>query len=216
MSDEPTHLRIAEFIRRLPGSLFAAEARQPPWLLTSTLQRLVPGAIRRLAGDYRKDGDIALHPTARIEQGAVVKGPAIIGPGCLIAATAYLRGGVFLEEDCIIGPAAELKSSLLFKGAKLAHMNFVGDSILGEGVNCEAGSIVANYRNELEDKRIRIAFEGKIIETGVMKFGALLGDGVRLGANAVVAPGALIRPNTIIPRLGLVDQHPQGAGDNKQ
>jgi UDP-N-acetylglucosamine diphosphorylase / glucose-1-phosphate thymidylyltransferase / UDP-N-acetylgalactosamine diphosphorylase / glucosamine-1-phosphate N-acetyltransferase / galactosamine-1-phosphate N-acetyltransferase len=117
-----------------------------------------------------------------------------------------LRDGVFLDEDCIIGPAAELKSSFMFKGSKLAHLNFVGDSILGEGVNCEAGSVVANCRNENQDRRIRIAFEGQIIETGVDKFGGVFGDGVRLGANAVVAPGALIWPGTVIPRLGLVDQ----------
>ena len=216
MRENPAYPGLTQFIRRLPDSLLAAEAWQPPWLLVSTIESLVSAAIRQLGRDYHKEGNVAVHQTARIEDGAIIKGPAVIGPSCFIAATAYLRGGVFLEEDCVVGPAAELKSSLLFRGAKLAHLNFVGDSILGEGVNCEAGSIVANYRNELVDKRIRIAFEGKVIDTGVSKFGALLGDGVRLGANAVVAPGALIRPGAVIPRLGLVDQHPrdvsEGAG----
>jgi NDP-sugar pyrophosphorylase family protein len=199
---------LTRFLRGFAASPFGEESAAQPWRLTSAIAALVASRLPKLGSDYRIDRDIAVHETARIEPGATVKGPAIIGPSCLIAATAYLRGGVFLDEGCIIGPAAELKSSLLFKGAKLAHLNFVGDSILGEGVNCEAGSMVANYRNELEDKRIKIAFEGRIIDTGVAKFGALVGDGARLGANAVIAPGALIAPGTAIPRLGLVDQRP--------
>jgi NDP-sugar pyrophosphorylase family protein len=199
---------LPRFIRGFAASPFSQEIATAPWRLISSIEPLIASRIRALGRDYRIDGDIAVHQTARIEEGAVVKGPAIIGPSCFIAATAYVRGGVFLDEGCIIGPAAELKSSLLFKGAKLAHLNFVGDSILGEGANCEAGSIVANYRNELADKRIRIAFEGRIIDTCVEKFGALIGDRARLGANAVIAPGALIAPGTAVPRLGLVDQRP--------
>ena len=75
-------------------------------------------------------------------------------------------------------------------------------------MNLEAGSIVANYRNELEDKAIRIAFDGGVIETGVRKFGALLGDGVRVGANAVIAPGAILAPGSRLARMALLDQHP--------
>ena len=71
--------------------------------------------------------------------------------------------------------------------------------------------IIANYRNELDDKAINILFEGAVIETGLEKFGALVGDGSRIGANAVLAPGAILRPNSIVPRTALVDQHP-GAG----
>lgn len=199
---------MRRFIRNFGGSPFAEDIATSPWRLISSIERLITAQIPKLGGDYRIAGNVAVHDTAQIEEGAILKGPAIIGPACFVAATAYLRGGVFLEESCIIGPAAELKSSLLFKGAKLAHLNFVGDSILGENVNCEAGSMVANYRNELADKRIHIAFEAGIIDTGVEKFGALIGDGVKLGANAVVAPGALIAPGTVVPRLGLVDQRP--------
>ncbi|MES2724715.1 MAG: DapH/DapD/GlmU-related protein [Pseudomonadota bacterium] len=152
---------------------------------------------------------MALHRSAVVEPGAVLKGPAIIGPRCLVAAGAYLRGGVFLEEDCIVGPNAELKSSFMFKGSKLAHLNFVGDSILGAGVNIEAGAAIANYRNELEDKAIRIAWRGGVLETGVEKFGALLGDETRVGANAVIAPGAILERTARVGRLALVDQYPR-------
>ncbi len=90
--------------------------------------------------------------------------------------------------------------------SKLAHFNFIGDTLIGEGVNIEAGAIIANYRNELNGADIRIRHEGNVIVTGVKKFGALVGDGCKIGANAVIAPGALLRPNTYVPRLGLIDQ----------
>jgi len=207
-SSDPPTIAVSQFVRRFADHAFAAQGSISPWQLTGGAAKSVATLLPRLGREYRIQGDVAVHETARLEDGAIVKGPAIIGPYCFIAATAYLRGGVFLEEECIVGPAAEVKSTFMFKGSKLAHLNFVGDSILGEGVNCEAGSMIANYRNELDDRRIRISFHGQVVDTGVDKFGALLGDGVRLGANAVVAPGALILPGTIVPRLGLVDQRP--------
>ena len=153
--------------------------------------------------------EVAVHRTARLEPGAVVKGPAIIGPNCFIAAAAYLRGGVYLERDCIIGPSSELKTSVMFARSKLAHMNFVGDSIIGADVNIEAGVIIANYRNELESRNIRIGYREQVINTGVGKFGALVGDGSRIGANAVIAPGALLERGSIVGRLQLIDQNPE-------
>ncbi len=178
-----------------------------PWEITSRAKTIVQGAIGGLSG-YDVTDSVAIHREATVETGAVVKGPAIIGPGCFVAATAYLRDGVLLDEGCIVGPACELKSVFMLKGSKVAHLSFVGDSIIGAGANIEAGAMIANYRNERADKRIRIAVGNAIIDTGVDKFGAVIGDGARIGANAVIAPGALIAPGTIVPRLSLVDQAP--------
>ncbi|AGE24876.1 transferase [Pseudomonas poae RE*1-1-14] len=75
-----------------------------------------------------------------------------------------------------------------------------------EAVNIEAGAIIANYRNELNGAQIKIRYLDKVIETGVNTFGALVGDGCKIGANAVIDPGALLRPDTHVPRLGLIDQ----------
>ena len=98
------------------------------------------------------------------------------------------------------------KSSFVFRGSKLAHFNFVGDSILGCEVNLEAGAIIANYRNEQDNPAISFTHKGQLIDTGVIKFGALVGDRTRIGANAVIAPGAILAPATIVGRLALVDQ----------
>jgi NDP-sugar pyrophosphorylase family protein len=200
---------IAAFVDRWPASPFGA-LTEAAWEVTQRAERHVSRALSKLEGDYEIVGDVAIHRSAIVESGAILKGPAIIGPRCFVAANSYLRGGVFMDEDCIVGPGAELKTSFMFKGSKLAHFNFVGDSILGSDVNLEAGSIVANYRNELSDKAIRIAWEGELIETHVEKFGALLGDGTRIGANAVIAPGAIIAKNARIPRLALFDQSQPG------
>ncbi|GAM98167.1 glucosamine-1-phosphate N-acetyltransferase [alpha proteobacterium U9-1i] len=179
-----------------------------PWLLTTDADARIRAAMSTLDSSYQIKDGVAVHETAEIETGAIVKAPVILGPRTFVAANAYLRGGVFLDEGCIVGPACEVKTSFLFAGAKIAHLSFVGDSILGAGVNIEAGAIVANYRNELDDKAIRIVYAGATIETGVDRFGALFGDGTKIGANSVIAPGALLAPNTRIPRLTRVDQHP--------
>src|SRR5206468_3715843 len=97
-------------------------------------------------------------------------------------------------------------STFLFAETKLAHFNFVGDSVVGSGVNLEAGAIVANYRNEHPGRTIAILLGECRVETGARKFGAVIGDGARIGANAVIAPGAVLRPGGVVPRLGLVDQ----------
>src|SRR5262249_52480085 len=103
------------------------------------------------------------------------------------------------------GPYCEIKSSFIHGGSKAAHLNFVGDSVIGHDVNIEAGAILANYRNERPDKQIYVRIGQSIHATGVEKFGSILGDGTRVGANAVLAPGTVLGPNSIVKRLELID-----------
>jgi UDP-N-acetylglucosamine diphosphorylase / glucose-1-phosphate thymidylyltransferase / UDP-N-acetylgalactosamine diphosphorylase / glucosamine-1-phosphate N-acetyltransferase / galactosamine-1-phosphate N-acetyltransferase len=199
---------LASYVPRISHCVLTLDAGSNPWDITHHAAKIIRDTLGSLDTDYSVSGEIAVHKSATIEPGAIVKGPAIIGPRCSLAAYAYLRDGVFLEEDCVIGPGVELKTTLLFKGVKLAHFNFVGDSILGEGVNMEAGSVIANCRNECGGKHIRITTHDHVIDTGVEKFGAVVGDFSKIGANAVIAPGALIMPKTIVKRLQLLDQAP--------
>src|SRR5262245_49094834 len=138
-------VRLQEFVSRTLSSPLAAQADRAPWWIVANIQPIVQELLAACGGEFDRRDAIAVHRSATIESGAVIKGPAIVSAGCFIAAGAYLRGGVWLDEACVIGPGAELKSSFVFAGSKLAHFNFVGDSILGEDVNMEAGSIVANY-----------------------------------------------------------------------
>jgi len=194
------------FVGRIACSPLAGWQCLAPWELTTKAGHFVRELLPSLDADYTIDDAIAVHRTAEIESAAVIKTPAVIGPGCFVAAGGYVRGGVWLEAHCVVGPGSEIKSSFLFRGSKLAHFNFVGDSVLGENVNLEAGSIVANRRNERDEKGIVVTLGQTRIDTGVEKFGALIGDGCCIGANAVIAPGAILARGTVIPRLGLVDQ----------
>lgn len=196
-----------DYISLFTRSPLVRLGKAAPWELTSNSIEAVGRLLTDIGSDYEIVVNVAVHRTAVVEFHASIKGPAVIGPHCFVAATSLIRGGCWLDENCIIGPASELKSSFMFRDSKLAHFNFVGDSILGSDVNLEAGSIIANCRNELPGSTIRIFQPGETIETGVLKFGALIGDGCKLGANAVVAPGAVLKPKTVVQRLGLVDQY---------
>jgi UDP-N-acetylglucosamine diphosphorylase / glucose-1-phosphate thymidylyltransferase / UDP-N-acetylgalactosamine diphosphorylase / glucosamine-1-phosphate N-acetyltransferase / galactosamine-1-phosphate N-acetyltransferase len=203
----PPSVSIADFIAGFRNALFTTWHHLPPWELTKQSATVVRTLLGELApSEYVIADEIAVHRSATVESGSVLKGPIIVGAKGFIAAGAYLRGGVWLAEHCIVGPGAELKSAFVFSNTKLAHFNFVGDSILGDDVNLEAGSIVCNYRNERPSKEIRVRVGATVYGTGVEKFGSLIGDGSRIGANAVVAPGALLRRGTVVGRGVSIDQ----------
>ncbi len=202
-----TRLTIGDFTSALDGTPFANCADAAPWVLTASIEARVREAIATLdARDWQVQGDSAIHRAATVEPGAQLKGCVVVGAACFVSATALLRGGVWLAERCGVGPGCELKSSWLGAGSKLAHLSFIGDSVIGRDVNFEAGSIVANHRNERDDKRICVRIDGGLLRLEVTKFGAMVGDGARIGANAVLAPGTLLAPRTVVPRLRLVDQ----------
>jgi len=178
-----------------------------PWEITTRSEHVVRQLLGSIStADFAVSSEVAVHRTATVEVGAVLKGPLILGPDCFVAAGAYLRGGNWVGAGCTFGPGAELKSSFIFPGSKLAHFNFVGDSILGSDVNLEAGCIVCNYRNERADKTILVRISGALHRTACTKFGAVIGDNCRVGANAVVAPGALLTPGSIVARASLYDE----------
>ncbi|KZL05034.1 Bifunctional protein GlmU [Pseudovibrio axinellae] len=198
-------MQVHEYIANWDKQEFAS-FDVAPWVLTSNAEQMVHRLIKRIDGPYKKENGQAIHETATIEDGAVLKGPVIIGPNAFVSSRCYLRGGVFLGKGCAVGPFCEVKSSFMLNGSKLAHLGFIGDTILGEGINLEAGVAVANHRNEWKDKEIKLVRDGRAISTGVSKFGALIGDDCKIGANSVLAPGTLLPPGTIIPRLSSVDQ----------
>src|SRR6478609_5470793 len=104
-----------------------------PWQVTARASDIMSQLLAALSNEYETKDGIAIHKSSVIENNVTLKGPLIIGPGCFIAANCYLRGGVFLIARNSIGPGCEVKSSFLFPDSKLAHFNFVGDSVIGEG-----------------------------------------------------------------------------------
>lgn len=200
------HLPLGAYIAGASDSPLSRFADWSPWALVTEVPEIVRAMLPHLCADYAVDGDIAVHRSATVEAGAVLKGPLIVGPRCFLATGAYLRGGNWLDADCLVGPGAELKTSILFAGSKLAHFNFVGDSVIGADVNLEAGSVVCNYRNERPGGTVRVRTADGLFDTGVAKFGALVGDGCRIGANAVLAPGVILPAGQVVQRASLLDQ----------
>ncbi|MGC3944478.1 MAG: DapH/DapD/GlmU-related protein [Chryseolinea sp.] len=204
MSSQDPHIDANLFISRW-SAVFGPSA-EPPWRLPSIAERVITERSKGLSSDYVKTGSAYVHHSAIVEPHVTMKGAIIIGPGCFIGSHAYLRGGVFLEDGVVVGPGCEVKSTFMFRGSALAHFNFAGDSIIGEGVNMEAGSILANHYNEREDKSIRSLVNGETYLLPVTKFGSFIGDRSRIGANAVLSPGTVLPPNSIVNRLQLVEQ----------
>jgi NDP-sugar pyrophosphorylase family protein len=125
-----------------------------------------------------------------IEDGVMIKGPAIIGRNCQIRHNAYLREHVIVGDDCIVGNSTELKNALLFNHAVAPHFNYVGDSILGHQVHLGAGVILSNVKSF--PGNITVELDGQPFDTGLRKFGALLGDGAEIGCHAVLNPGSIV------------------------
>lgn len=186
--------------------LFPALNDTLPWTITQSASFIISEKIKTLSNHFVIRDGVAIHKDARLEDHVIIKSPAIISAGCFVAAHAYLRGGVFLGENVSVGPGCEVKSSFVMPNSALAHFNFVGDSIVGSGVNMEAGSILANHFNERVNKVIDVMLREQRITTGITKFGSLLGDGCKIGANAVLSPGTILQPTTIVKRLELVEQ----------
>lgn len=199
-------MKLDKYIKSCYQTLPILLEYQQPWEITESANKIIGNIIVNLKPDeYDINGSVAIHKTAEIENGVVLKDYIVIKKNCFVGAGAYLRGGVYLAEDVVVGHGCEIKSSFIFKKSRIAHLNYVGNSIIGEDVNFEAGSIAANYFNEIE-KNIEMFIDEKIVKTGVKKFGALVGDNSRIGANAVLDPGSVLKPGKIIGRLEHYEQ----------
>ncbi|MEC7263236.1 MAG: LpxA family transferase, partial [Bacteroidota bacterium] len=196
-------IEIDHFISNFP-SFLQKDGSKLPWQLTSNLKDIIEGIIPNLGEDFKIEDGVAIHRSAILEHGITLKGPIIIMDNCHISANAYLREGVFLDSSVKIGPSSEIKNSMIFSGSAIAHLNYIGNSIIGRNVNFEGGSIAANHYNERVDKKIRVIFKNEIIDTGTEKFGALVGDGSKIGANGVLSPGTILEKGSIVKRLELI------------
>ncbi len=131
-----------------------------------------------------------------VERGALVKGPSIIGRNCHIRHGAYIRGYALIGDNCVVGHATEVIRTLFLPGAKAPHFNYTGDSILGTDVNLGAGTKLSNLKNT--SSGIVIKYNGKTFQTGLRKFGAILGDRCQTGCNSVLNPGTILGPDCIV------------------
>ena len=177
-----------------------------PWELLEANEWALEGIGRRVEGDVHRDADlrgsVIVEDGASVGSGVVLEGPVLVREGAIIGPNAYVRGSTVVGPDAKIGHAVEVKNSVLMADAAVPHLSYVGDSVLGRGVNFGAATTVANVRHDDENVRLRV--KGDAVDTGRRKFGVVVGDGaktgidtslnagVKLGAGATTGPGETV------------------------
>lgn len=155
----------------------------------------VEGQVSHLA---EVEGNLHLGEGSKILPGVYIEGNVVIGKNCKIGPNAYISGNTTIGDDCVIGNGVEVKNSVIYPHTEVAHLSYIGDSIIGSHVNIGAGTMISNRRHD--SKKHSSAFEGELINTGRDKFGAIIGDGVRTGVNTSIYPGRKLgRGRTTLP-----------------
>ena len=171
-----------------------------PWDLLKVNSVILGQIESRINGDVEEGvyihGPVIIGEKARVRSGAYIEGPVIIGPGCDIGPNCYIRPSTYLEEDVRVGNACEVKNSIIMKGTHIAHLSYVGDSIIGEDCNFGAGTITANIR--FDKKNIRVTIKDKREDSGRRKMGVIMGDQVQTGINVNLLPGVKVGSNAWI------------------
>lgn len=148
------------------------------------------------------DGNIWIAKSAAVAPTASITGPVIIGSGTEVRHCAFIRGNAIVGENCVVGNSTELKNVVLFNYVQVPHYNYVGDSVLGFRSHMGAGSICSNVKSD--KKLVVVKGEKEKMETGIKKFGAMIGDFVEVGCGSVLNPGTVVGRNTNIYPLSSV------------
>ena len=166
-----------------------------PWLALAGIKNLIISLGQNLPEEEYDEvsPQVWVHKTAKVFDSAYLGAPCIIGARTEVRHCAFIRGSALVGEDCVVGNSCELKNVILFDHVQTPHYNYVGDSILGYYSHMGAGSITSNVKS---DKKLVVVHNGEEqIETGLKKFGAMLGDHVEVGCNSVLNPGTVIGRN---------------------
>lgn len=168
-----------------------------PWEVFPFLKEYILEMVSNLGNEYIEiKKNVFVDKDAKISPTALIVGPCVIGKNTEVRHNAYIRENVIIGNNCVIGNSSEVKNSIILENSKCPHFNYVGDSIVGENVNLAAGVILSNVKND--NKNIIIRYEDDLIDTGLRKFGSIVGDNVKVGCNSVICPGTIIYPNTDI------------------
>lgn len=175
-----------------------------PWEVLPKISGFILELGATLSGDeYEKWGeDIWVAKSAEVAPTAYIGGPAIIGRDAQVRHCAFIRGSAIVGEGAVVGNSTELKNVILFNKVQVPHYNYVGDSILGYRSHMGAGSITSNVKSD--KKPVVVKTPDKNIETGMKKFGAMLGDEVEVGCGSVLNPGTVIGSHSNIYPLSSV------------
>ena len=169
-----------------------------PWQALPRITEFILTLGSTLSSDeYEQRGEnIWVSRKAKIAPTAYIGGPAIIMEGAELRHCAFVRGSALIGKGATLGNSCEVKNAILFDGAEVPHFNYIGDSVLGHRAHFGAGSITSNIKSDR--RNIIIHTESERMETGMRKIGALVGDFVEVGCNAVLCPGTVVGRNSVI------------------
>ena len=175
-----------------------------PWQVLSLIKEIILEIGKTLPAD-RYDcpcEGVWIAKSAKISSNASISAPCIIGENTEVRQCAFIRGSALVGDGCVIGNSTELKNCIISDGCQVPHFNYVGDSILGYKSHMGAGSVTSNVKSDKTLVSVRVGDEK--IETGLKKFGAMLGDFVEVGCNSVLNPGTVIGPHSNVYPLSSV------------
>ncbi len=179
------------------------EGKTYPWEVLPEIGDFVTKLGETLSDEFdHPEENIWIHKSVKIAKTATLNGPLIIDADTEVRPGAFIRGNVLVGKNCVVGNSTELKNVVLFNTVQVPHYNYVGDSILGTHSHMGAGSITSNVKSD--KTLVVVKNEGEEIETGLKKFGAMIGDYVEVGCNSVLNPGTVIGRNTNIYPLSPV------------
>ena len=172
-----------------------------PWEALKGIKDFILKLGSTLGEDYEEvKPSVWVHRTANVFPSAYLGAPCIIGPETEVRHCAFIRGSALVGANCVVGNSVELKNVILFDHVQTPHYNYVGDSILGYYSHMGAGSITSNVKSDKKLVVVKDRLTGESAETGIKKFGAMLGDYVECGCNAVLNPGTVVgRHSNIYP-----------------
>lgn len=170
-----------------------------PWQALSGIKALILELGSKLSDEFTQvSPDVWVHKTAKVAPTAYLGSPCIIGAGTEVRHCAFIRGSALVGANCVVGNSVELKNCILFDDVQVPHYNYVGDSILGYKSHMGAGSLTSNVKSD--KTLVTVKYGDEKIETGLKKFGAMVGDFVEVGCNSVLNPGTVVgRESNIYP-----------------
>ncbi|RLF43352.1 MAG: glucose-1-phosphate thymidylyltransferase [Thermoplasmata archaeon] len=178
-----------------------------PWHLLDINAEMLKSVEKKIDGDVEKGafikGEVIVGKGTKILSGSYIEGPVVIGENSKIGPNCYIRPFTSIGNNCRVGNACEVKNSIVMDGSKIPHQNYVGDSIISSDCNLGAGTKIANLR--LDKKEISVTLNGEKIKTERRKLGAIIGDNVQTGINAMINPGTIIGNNVFIGPGAIAD-----------
>ena len=184
-----------------------------PWDLLEANKLILDGVESRIEGVIEEGatikGTAIVESSATVRSGAYIQGPVYIGEESVVGPNCYIRAHTTLCKKVKIGNAVEIKNSIIMDQTNVGHLSYVGDSIIGQRCNFGAGTITANLRHD--NKPVKATVKGKRISTGRRKMGAIIGDNVKTGIGTLLSPGVMLYPG-VQTGIGAVIERDIGAG----